>query len=92
MFNERVLLATIRSKGLCPCPRCLVPKSHMDRLGLKRDVRARLTQFRKYMASNVKAARESIYGLALGIRSQAVENLLKSFSGVPTIVSLLHSI
>ena len=41
----RILLATIRDKGFCPCPRCLVPKTHLDRLGLKLDIKNWLTQF-----------------------------------------------
>ena len=82
----RVLLATIRDKGLCPCPRCLVPKTHLDRLGLKLDIRNRLTQFRHYMADKVKAARRVIYQDARPITGTNVEALLKSFSGVPTEV------
>jgi len=82
----RVLLATIRDKGLCPCPRCLVPKTHLDRLGLKPDIRNRLTQFRRYMADKVKAARRVIYQNARPITGTDVEALLKSFSGVPTEV------
>ena len=53
---------------------------------MRRDASACLSQFRKYMFSNVMAARDSIYRVALGIKSQAVENLLKAFSGVPTVV------
>ena len=82
----RTLLATIRDKGLCPCPRCLVPKTHLDRLGLKLDIKNRLTQFRQYMANKVKAARHIIYQLACPITGTKVEDLLKPFSGVPTEV------
>ncbi len=82
----RILLATIRDKGLCPCPRCLVLKTHLDRLGLKLDIRNRLTQFRRYMADKVKAARHIIYQLARPITGTKVEALLKPFSGVPTEV------
>src|SRR5487761_1612982 len=35
----RVLLATIRDQGLCPCPRCLVPKSRLDQLRRVVDVK-----------------------------------------------------
>ena len=82
----RILLVTIRDQGLCPCPRCLVPKTHLDRLGLKLDIRNRLTQFRQYMANKVKAARHIIYQLAHPITGTKVEALLKPFSGVPTEV------
>jgi hypothetical protein len=45
------------------------------------------------MSDKVAAARRAIYDLAKPIRSTAVEDLLKSFSGVPTVVSsqnLMH--
>ena len=85
-FN-RVLLATIRDKGSCPCPRCLVTRSKLDRLGTHRDSSVRLSKFREFMADKVDAARRAIYDLAKSIHSTVVEDLLKSFSGVPTVVS-----
>ncbi|KAF9474973.1 hypothetical protein BDN70DRAFT_814828 [Pholiota conissans] len=86
-YPEKVLLATIRDKGLCPCPRCLVAKSSLDALGMRRDITLRINNFRKYMSDMVLAARRSIYTLGLGVGSSAVDNLLKVFSGVPTINS-----
>src|ERR1700683_3155519 len=29
----RVLIATIRNKGGCPCPQCLIPKQYLPGLG-----------------------------------------------------------
>jgi len=86
----RVLLATIRDKGLCPCPRCLVPKVKLDRLGLRRDVIVRITQLRTYLAGKVSSAHKAIYNFAKPINGAAVEDLLKAFSGVPTEVSVFH--
>jgi hypothetical protein len=82
-----VLLATIRDKGLCPCPRCLIPKTKLDRLGLRQDVNVRIKQSRTYVAEKVGYARRAIYSLAKPISGTVVENLLKTFSGVPTEVS-----
>jgi hypothetical protein len=82
-------LATIRDKGLAPCPRCLVTKSKLDNLGLVRDMAIRVKGFRKYMASKVEAARRLIYEFAKPITGVAVDGLLKEFSGVPTKVSVL---
>ena len=82
-----MLLATIRDKGLCPCPRCLVSKSNLDRLGLRRDVTVRIKQLRTYVAGKVSHTRRAIYKLAKPLSGSAVENLLKAFSGVPTEVS-----
>ena len=85
----RVLLATIRDKGLCPCPRCLVSKAKLDRLGFCRDISIRVDKFRTFMASQVRIARRAIYELAKPIGGKAVEDLLKSFSGVPTMVAII---
>ena len=86
MSNNRVLLATIRDKGLCPCPRCLTPKSQMDLMGLVRDMTARVTKVRKFLARLVNSARELIYKKAVPIGGAAIEGLLKSTSSVPTVV------
>ena len=84
--TTRVLLATIRDKGLCPCPRCLISKSKLDQLGLQRDITIRISRFQSYMADKVEIARKAIYALGKPIGSAAVEVLLKEFSGVPTEV------
>lgn len=82
----RVLLATIRDKGLCPCPRCLIYKSKLDKLGLKRDMATRIDKLRHYMWERVQVARKAIYSLGKPINGIAVETMLKEFSGVPTMV------
>lgn len=41
------------------------------------------------MADKVKIARRAIYNLAKPIHSTVVEDLLQSFSGVPTLASIL---
>jgi hypothetical protein len=79
-------LATIRDKGLCPCPRCLISKSKLDKLGLRRDILVRIKKPRKFMADMVESARKAIYNLANPIDGAAVNRLLKDFSGVPTEV------
>jgi len=86
-FLSRVLLATIRDKGSFPCPQCLIPKSKLDGLGLRRDISVRVKHFRQLVADKVRIARNAIYNLGKSIRSKAVEDLLKGFSGVPTVVS-----
>ena len=81
---------TIRDKGLHPCPRCLISKSKLDKLGLWHDIMVRISRFQSYMADGVKIARKAIYALAKPISGAAVEALLKEFSGVPTEVYFLH--
>ena len=75
IFFDRALLATIRDKGLCPCPRCLVPKSKLDQTGTKRDSKFRLQNDR------------AIYDSAAAIAGAAVNRLLKATSSVPPLVS-----
>jgi hypothetical protein len=49
----RILLATIRDQGLCPCPRCLVSMSQTDKVGLVADVKTRTEKVRKYLVDAV---------------------------------------
>jgi len=85
-FN-RVLLATIRDKGLCPCPRCLIPKSKLDQTGSKRDSKFRLKNTCTYLFDCVQIARNAIYKSAAAIAGVIVNQLLKATSSVPTVVS-----
>jgi hypothetical protein len=84
---DRVLLATIRDKGLSPCPRCLVPKSKLDQTGTKRDSNFRLKNVRTYLFDYVQIARNAIYNSAAAIAGTVVNRLLKPTSSVPTLVS-----
>jgi len=77
----------MRGRGLCPCPRCLVPKSKLDQTGTKRDSKFRLKNARKYLFDSVQYARNAIYNSAAAIAGTAVDRLLKATSSVPTLVS-----
>jgi hypothetical protein len=92
IFITRVLLATIRDKGICPCPRCLTPKSKMDQTGAKRDSQFREENVRKYLLDYVCAARDAIYKNAFAIGGAIIDRLLKPTSSVPTLVSLFFSL
>ena len=85
-WSCRVLLATIRDKGLCPCPRCLIPKVKIDLMGQVRDLTQRISHARNILYDVVQTARRSIYQLAIPINGGAVEQLLKPTSSVPTVV------
>jgi hypothetical protein len=82
------MLATIRDQGLCPCPRCLVPKRKLDQLGILADTRNRFSKARKYDGDSVREARRSIYELGMGINGAAIQRELKATSAVPTLVSI----
>ncbi|KAJ3778513.1 hypothetical protein FB446DRAFT_768429 [Lentinula raphanica] len=84
-YPEKVLLATIRDLGNCPCPRCLCPKASLDQMGTRRDLALRKNTARTFLIDRVKKAREYIYRKGFGIRSARVEELLKATSSVPTM-------
>jgi len=86
----RVLLATIRDQGICPCPRCLIPKSNLDQLGLIADSKNHIDKARKYDTDRVDKARNAIYLQGKPIGGIDVEQLLKASSAVPTSVSLIY--
>ena len=81
------MLATIRDQGLCPCPRCLVPKRKLDQLGTLADTSNRISKARKYDGEAVHEARRSIYELGMAINGAAVQRELKATSAIPTLVS-----
>ena len=84
----RVLLATIRDNGLCPCPRCLTPKTRLDRMGQTPDSNFRATSgIRQYLRGKVQAVRALVYQVGHAVAGARVDGLLKATSSVPTVVS-----
>ena len=86
----RVLLATIRSKGRCPCPRCLMPLNKIHNLGTVSDMRQRQSLARVDnldRRSKVKKARSIIYDQDYAVNNEASEKLLKNESLVATEAS-----
>ena len=84
--GNRVLLATVRNKGNWPCPRCLVRKEDIFKLGQVRGIQNRLSRARSYVGDLIKRARDFIYRLGYNVAGAAVERLLLEHSLVPTIV------
>ncbi|KAK7684228.1 hypothetical protein QCA50_012552 [Cerrena zonata] len=85
-YPEKVLLATIRDKGLCPCTRCLTPKSKLHLMGQVYDMAFRVQAgVRKYLSRAVTVARKYIYDAGYSVASTAIDNLLKETSSVPTV-------
>lgn len=85
----RVLLATIRNLGKCPCPRCLVGKDELDQVGTVRDDKIRVNSPRvddERRQSWIELARKWIYRQAKVIKSKSVEAVLYAKSWVPTVV------
>lgn len=88
-----MLLATLRDKGRCPCPRCLTTFSDIAALGTPSDRAARKSKARPPAPEReavVATARDLIYGNNYVVNSEHVENLLAQQSLVPVRVRL-HS-
>ncbi|KAH7908632.1 hypothetical protein BJ138DRAFT_1204895 [Hygrophoropsis aurantiaca] len=91
-YPEKVLIAAMRDMGRCPCPRCLVSKQAMDRIGLLRDIQLRLTRTRQYVLQKVQEARRLIFQCAKAVDSIYVDRILGSESWVPTINMFAHKL
>jgi hypothetical protein len=87
---NRVLIATVRHLGGCPCPRCLIPKDRIHNMGRPQDRTQCVTLARDDVnrRSLVSEARKLIYEKDLGVGSTRVEHMLKPQSWVPTLVRL----
>ena len=85
----RVLIATIRNLGNCPCPRCLIPKFHVHLLATESDLLQRGLSSRSDTAhrrEKIMSARKLIYEKHYAVDAAQVEALLKDESLVPTMV------
>lgn len=89
-YTRRILLSTIRNMGNCPCPRCLLQKGSVHRVGTERDKEQRITLSRvddKGYQDKMREARRLIYEDNWAVDSAPVQRLLKPQSLVPTLVS-----
>jgi hypothetical protein len=90
-----VLLATIRDKGKCPCPRCVMPIEQIENLGLDSDRKVRTDHQRvnhSRLRTLIETARKLIYVKGLGVKSAAIERGLQPLSLVPTRVGNIYLI
>ncbi|KAI0065337.1 hypothetical protein BV25DRAFT_1799386 [Artomyces pyxidatus] len=86
-YPEKVVLASIRNLGFCPCPSCLISKDRLHRMGKPQDMQQRRTLARVDDAqrrAHVSSARKLIYQDEYAVNSEAVEKILKAESLVPT--------
>ena len=84
----RVLLATIRSLGNHPCPRCEIEKSHISALGTEEDLEQRdnLRVDSESRRKRIASARKDIFVKGVGVTGKKVEDRLKDRSEVPVHV------
>lgn len=95
MLINRILVASIRNLGKCPCPRCKILLSDVHELGTDEDTRNRQLLVRRDgpdRVERVQAARELIYEANYAVTTPQVEALLRGDSLVPTSVSDLPGI
>ncbi|KAG8932511.1 hypothetical protein FRC01_013537 [Tulasnella sp. 417] len=85
-YPEKVLLATIRDLGKCPCPRCLIKKDKIAALGAQSDCEVRTQSQREDTRSRREKVQKAqdLIAAGQGVTSTAVENLLADESLVPT--------
>ncbi|KAG2136441.1 hypothetical protein DEU56DRAFT_710907, partial [Suillus clintonianus] len=75
-YPEKILLACVKFLGRCPCPRCLVNKDKIDRLGNRADRRQREKGIRvddRHRQSMIERVREFIFKLGRSVVSTFVE-------------------
>lgn len=89
--SHRVLLATIRDMGNCPCPRCFVKKGDIWKMGMVVDMKSRIKDIQvddEHRRRKVSKARQYIYrsDSRITVGSAGIERMLKPKSWVPTQV------
>jgi len=94
-YNDyRILMTCLKYLAQCPCPRCLILKSNIPRLGMEVDKNARQKLVRadsKAIQDTVNRARQMIFEDGINITSVYIDRLLKPQSLVPTRVSSFTS-
>ncbi|KAG8698606.1 hypothetical protein FRC12_008574 [Ceratobasidium sp. 428] len=86
-YPERVLLATIRDKGKCPCPRCLVPMDLVHKMGTRSDMHMRMKKARRDSRKRqklIQQAKKLIFDKHKAVDNKEVEALLQPELWVPT--------
>lgn len=92
LTRNRILMASIRNLGDCPCPRCKIPLSTVHKIGTPQDKDDRRSKARiddTTYRDNIDNARRLINDYGHLVNSADVERLLKPESLVPTSVRSL---
>nr|GAT58250.1 predicted protein [Mycena chlorophos] len=87
-YPEKVLLATLRSMGGRPCPRCFIQMSQIPQSGTANDKkrRANIRADDRHRQNTVERARKAIFeqGAAVSVESMLKENSWNAFSKLNT--------
>ncbi|EJD46195.1 hypothetical protein AURDEDRAFT_164853 [Auricularia subglabra TFB-10046 SS5] len=87
-YPEKMLMATLKDNGSCPCPRCLVKKDDIHLVGTDEDLRTRRDDIRLHdsiWTRAVTAARNLFMKGITVFNSKRVNDLLRPKSLVPTL-------
>ncbi|KAG2056614.1 hypothetical protein BDR06DRAFT_981321 [Suillus hirtellus] len=79
-YPEKVLIATIKDIGTCPCPHCVMPKASFSFLGLLRDMDSHVTEACVFIASGYT------------VDGAKVENTLGEGLWVPNLNQFMHKL
>ena len=87
--NCRILLTCMKFLRNCPCPRCLITKDKIRKLGMKidrwvRDKKAHVDDVARCWS--IEGAHKAMFDLGHSIASKAVEGAIGAKSLVPTWV------
>ncbi|KAJ3512102.1 hypothetical protein NLJ89_g3716 [Agrocybe chaxingu] len=86
-YPEKVLMACLKYLSRCPCPRCLILKSKIPRLGSKSDNRDRKKLLRvddTLRRNAIETARKLMFVQGINVTSVKIERILGPKSLVPT--------
>ncbi|KAI6116540.1 hypothetical protein EDD16DRAFT_1708409 [Pisolithus croceorrhizus] len=86
-YPEKVLIARIKFLGTCPCPRCLIKKTDLHKMGMAHDMRHRIKKIRVDDCDrhcHIAAVCRLIFEKGISVDSEQVKALLNEFSYVPT--------
>ncbi|KAG2751908.1 hypothetical protein P692DRAFT_20725477, partial [Suillus brevipes Sb2] len=89
-YSEKLLIATVRNLGGCPCPHYLIPKDWVQNIGRPHDRQEHktLTCNAQNRETLISTTCKLIYKKNYAASSTAVENILKAQSWVSTSVRL----
>lgn len=85
-----MLMACLKFFSKCPCPRCLILKEDIHKLGTRSDWKTRDEAQRhddRAVRYSIKRARELIYKKGYAVNSSRIDGVLGNSSLVPTRVS-----
>nr|GAT50466.1 predicted protein [Mycena chlorophos] len=84
-YPEKILLATIKSLGGCPCPRCFVRKAQIAETGTVNDMKRRqaIRVDDEHRRSVIESARKAIFEQGSAIDGTTIKGMLQEKSWVP---------